>query len=253
MLLALIVQMMYHRPIILSIVWGKIMKYNILIIEDNPLVCEAISAALSREGYNVIINQTGANVIEDINKNMIHLVLLDLMLPTRTGEDVLKEIRQGKNIPVIIISSKDSDVEKAVHLGLGADDYVTKPVSNIELIARIKAVLRRMKVTSDLEQETFIIQDLIINFKTREVHRDHASIALTNKEFEIFKLLIEHANAILSKDQIYRAVWHDDYFSDENIINVHIRRLREKIEHNPSKPTLVLTVRGVGYRLGSRA
>ncbi len=228
------------------------MKHNILIIEDNPLVCEAISAALMREGYAVTINQTGTAVMDDIQQHKIHLVLLDLMLPTRAGEEVLKEIRQGRNIPVIIISSKDSDVEKAVHLGLGADDYITKPVSNVELIARIKAVLRRMHVSADLEQGLFTIQDLSINFKTREVYRNKEFIALTNKEFEIFKLLIEHANAILSKDQIYRAVWHDDFFSDENIINVHIRRLREKIEHNPSKPTIVLTVRGAGYRLGQR-
>ena len=228
------------------------MKHNILIVEDNPLVCEAISAALMREGYTVTINQTGTDVIDDIQRHKIHLVLLDLMLPTRAGDEVLKEIRQGRNIPVIIISSKDSDVEKAVHLGLGADDYITKPVSNIELIARIKAVLRRMHVSSDLEQGLFKIQDLSINFKTREVYRNKDFIALTNKEFEIFKLLIEHANAILSKDQIYRAVWHDDFFSDENIINVHIRRLREKIENNPSKPKIVLTVRGAGYRLGHR-
>jgi len=178
-------------------------------------------------------------------------VLLDLMLPKISGENVLKHIRSKGDVPVIIISTKDTDVEKAINLGLGADDYLSKPFSMLELIARVKAVLRRSKKSQEVPvKQKYVISNLEVNMVNYEVKKNNQLIELTLKEFEILKLLITHPDQTFSKQQMYRSIWGEEYYYNDNVINVHIRRLREKIEDDPSKPKIVLTMWGFGYKLG---
>jgi DNA-binding response OmpR family regulator len=176
------------------------------------------------------------------------------MLPNVSGENVLKHIRSKGDVPVIIISTKDTDVEKAINLGLGADDYLAKPFSMLELIARVKAVLRRShKVQEKETKQNFKIGQLEVNLSSFEVKKEGQIVELTLKEFEILKLLLTHPDQTFSKQQMYRTVWGEEYYYNDNVINVHIRRLREKIEDDPSNPKIVMTMWGFGYKLGDYA
>ncbi|MBE0700102.1 MAG: response regulator transcription factor, partial [Acholeplasmataceae bacterium] len=190
--------------------------------------------------------------IEEFNKHEYDVVLLDLILPGKSGEEVLKHIRKKGDVGVIIISAKDSDVEKAINLGLGADDYLAKPFSMLELVARVKAVLRRSTRQMNTPKKTiYKISNLEINLNTFEVYKNGKIIDLTLKEYEILKLLITNPEQTFSKQIMYRKIWEEDYYYNDNVINVHIRRLREKIEDIPSEPKIVMTMWGFGYKLGN--
>jgi len=227
------------------------MNQKILIVEDNLLISKSIESKLKEEMFEVKAVFNGEDAIKQFDLMKYDVVLLDLMLPVKSGEEVLKHIRSKGDVPVIIISVKDSDVEKAINLGLGADDYLSKPFSMLELIARVKAVLRRSKKSQEVPvKQKYVISNLEVNMVNYEVKKNNQLIELTLKEFEILKLLITHPDQTFSKQQMYRSIWGEEYYYNDNVINVHIRRLREKIEDDPSKPKIVLTMWGFGYKLG---
>ena len=227
------------------------MSQKILIVEDNVLISRSIETKLKEEMFEVKAVFNGEDAITQFNQVKYDAVLLDLMLPIKNGEEVLKYIRSKGDVPVIIISTKDTDVEKAVNLGLGADDYLSKPFSMLELVARVKAVLRRSVKSQEKEiKPKYTVGHLEINFSNFEVKKLGELVELTLKEFEILKLLITHPNQTFSKQQMYRNVWGEEYYYNDNVINVHIRRLREKIEEDPSNPRIIVTMWGFGYKLG---
>ncbi|HOI86112.1 MAG TPA: response regulator transcription factor [Acholeplasmataceae bacterium] len=230
------------------------MAQKILIVEDNVLISRSIESKLKEEMFEVKAVFDGDEAIKQFDMITYDAVLLDLMLPKISGENVLKHIRSKGDVPVIIISTKDTDVEKAINLGLGADDYLAKPFSMLELIARVKAVLRRAHKQMDKEVKQKIeIGDLDVNLANFEVKKAGQMVDLTLKEFEILKLLLTHPDQTFSKQQMYRTVWGEEYYYNDNVINVHIRRLREKIEDDPSNPKIVVTMWGFGYKLGDYA
>ncbi len=230
------------------------MEYRILIVEDDQDISDMLSSYLKTENYYVDIASNGQEGIDFFRQNPYDLVLLDLMLPLIPGMDVLKKIRESSDIPVLILSAKDKDVDKAIGLGFGADDYIAKPFSMIEVVARIKAALRRANAynsnpVNDVDQ-TMKVGALTINPSDFGVQKEGVAIKLTQKEFGILYLLASHPKQVFTKAQIFQHVWEEAYFGDDNVINVHMRRLREKIEEDPSKPVYIITLWGIGYKLG---
>lgn len=224
---------------------------KILIVEDNVLISRSIESKLKEEMFEVKAVFNGEDAINQFDLIKYDAVLLDLMLPIKSGEEVLKHIRSKGDVPVIIISTKDTDVEKAVNLGLGADDYLAKPFSMLELVARVKAVLRRSQKSLEKDVKSkYEISNVEVNLNNFEVKKNGQVVELTLKEFEILKLLLTHPEQTFSKQQMYRTVWGEEYYYNDNVINVHIRRLREKIEDDPSNPKIVITIWGFGYKLG---
>lgn len=232
------------------------MQETILLVEDDKDINEMIHIHLSREGYIVTQAYDGEEAVQKLNQpNSFDLILLDLMLPKRNGMEILQLIRRDSIVPVLILSAKDSDLDKALGLGFGADDYISKPFSIIELVARVKAALRRSKQYSNVVEvatEPLVLQllDLVIDLENFTVIKNGQTIQLTAKEFQILKLLASNSNRVFTKEQIYQFVWNDSYYGDENVINVHMRRLREKIESNPSQPEYIKTLWGIGYKAG---
>jgi len=230
------------------------MRKKVLIIEDDREISELVSNHLEQENFIVFTAFDGEEALQLFEKAQIDLVLLDLMLPKINGMEFLKKIRETSFVPVLIISAKESDVDKTLGLGFGADDYISKPFSVIELTARVHAAIRRStQYLPEAENPTSnIIQ---FNALTLELDRFSAqvnekNISLTAKEFQILKLFMQNQNRVFTKEQIYQLIWEDDYFGNENVINVHIRRLREKIEIDPSNPQYIRTIWGIGYKLG---
>ncbi|MCD4826331.1 MAG: response regulator transcription factor [Acholeplasmataceae bacterium] len=227
------------------------MASKILLIEDNVLISKSIEQKLKDENYHVKAVFNGEDAIDQFSKDTYDCVLLDLMLPKVSGEDVLKFIRSKGETPVMIISTKDTDVEKAINLGLGADDYLSKPFSMLELLARVKALLRRSRQSEEKPKKNiYNFNDLSINLSTYQVVKKGEVLELTLKEFEILKLLLTHPDQTFSKQEMYRKIWNEEYYFNDNVINVHIRRLRKKIENDPSNPEIVITMWGFGYKLG---
>jgi DNA-binding response OmpR family regulator len=227
------------------------MPNKVLLIEDNVIISKSIEQKLKSELYEVKSVFNGEDAISQYDKDKYDVVLLDLMLPRVSGEDVLKHIRSKGDTPVIIISTKDTDVEKAINLGLGADDYVVKPFSMLELLARVKALLRRSKHHEEKpKQALYEFNDITVNLNTFQVKKAGEPLELTLKEFEILKLLLTHPDQTFSKQEMYRKIWNEEYYFNDNVINVHIRRLRKKIEEDPSNPKIVVTMWGFGYKLG---
>lgn len=230
------------------------MQDKILLIEDDPSISEMVTNFLSKEGFCVIHSSDGKEAMDLFEQQTFDLVILDLMLPKQSGIDCLKEMRNQSLVPVLIISAKDSDVDKAIGLGFGADDYLTKPFSMIELLARVKASIRRATEYSGhkekRQRQMLHIHKLTIDIDNFHISKKGITIKLTNKEWEILKLFIQHPTKVFTKEQIYRLVWKEEYYGDENVINVHMSRLREKIEDDPANPQYIETLWGIGYRLG---
>ncbi|WP_440895587.1 response regulator transcription factor [Amphibacillus sp. Q70] len=228
------------------------MDHNILIIEDDLSVSEMIKDYLIKEGYKVATAFEGEKGMQKFLTGAFDLIILDIMMPKLDGIEVMKQIRKESSVPILIVSAKDKDVEKVLGLELGADDYIAKPFSMLELSARVKAILRRATNYSEVDKEENIInyRDLTIDINNFSVKKHGKEIKLTAKEFNILKMFLKYPNNVFTKAQIYTTVWDNDYFDDENVINVHIRRLREKIEDNPAEPTYIKTIWGIGYKLG---
>ena len=228
-------------------------KYKILLVEDDAEISEMLKNYLATENYDVVCAFDGQEACSMFDAAAVHLVLLDLMIPKISGLDVVQHIRKKSFVPIIIISAKDTDSDKTLGLGLGADDYITKPFSVVEVLARIKAALRRTtQYDSAAASSPAILAagDLVMNLSDYTVSKKGKAVALTAKEFEILKLLLQNPRKVYTKEQIYSLVWNDAYYGDENAVNVHISRLRNKIEDDSRNPRYVVTVWGIGYKLG---
>ena len=227
--------------------------YNILVCDDDKEIVKAIEIYLSKEGYNVLKAYDGNECLKVINNNTIHLVILDIMMPKKDGIETLNEIRKNSSIPVIMLSAKSEDEDKINGLNLGADDYVTKPFNPLELIARVNSGIRRYtKLGSADEKEGKKIYksgDLIIDDDLKKVTVDGKEVKLTPTEYNILKFLLKNKGIVYSIEQIYENVWDDEAYAAENIIAVHIRHIREKIEINPKEPKYLKVISGIGYKI----
>ena len=227
--------------------------YKILLVEDDAEISEMLKNFLETENYEVACALDGQQACSMFDDMSFDLVLLDLMIPKISGMGVMQHIRQSSYVPIIIISAKDSESDKTLGLGLGADDYITKPFSVVEALARIKAALRRtMQYDSAAVDTPAVLKagELTLDLTDYTVKKKEKSIDLTAKEFEILKLFMQNPKKVYTKQQLYTLVWNDVYCGDENAVNVHISRLRNKIEEDPRNPRYVLTLWGIGYKLG---
>ena len=226
---------------------------KILLVEDDIEISDMLGNFLTTENFEVVQSFDGESACQDFFADDYSLVLLDLMIPKKSGMEVMKTIRGKSTVPIIILSAKDTDSDKTLGLGLGADDYITKPFSVTEVLARIKANIRRSTQyvqTAASEETVFQCGSLTVNTNDYSVLKNGTRIELTAKEFEILKLLVKNPKKVYTKEQIYFHVWNDAYLGDENAVNVHISRLRNKIEDDPRNPQIVVTVWGIGYKLG---
>ncbi len=224
------------------------MNKKILIVEDEKPIADILSFNLKREGYDVIIAYDGQDaIIKTFNENP-DLILLDVMLPIKDGFQVLKEIRQKLQTPVLMVTAKEEEVDKVLGLELGADDYITKPFSMRELVARVKANLRRTELSSQLTGSEIIdLGDLVIDVNKYEVRRNDKVIDLTQREYELLKFLATKAEQVFTREQLLEEVWGYEYYGDIRTVDVTVRRLREKVEDESGDYKYILTKRGVGY------
>ena len=224
---------------------------RILIVEDEQSFSEPLSFLLGKEGYQTDIASDGLIAVEKFNKNGADLILLDLMLPGMSGTDVCKEIRAHSMVPIIMLTAKDDEVDTVIGLELGADDYVTKPYSARELLARIKAVLRRKGDFQPDESESSIVQvgSIKLDAERHTVTFNGEAVLLPLKEFELLEFLMRNAGRVLTRIQIIDRIWGNDYVGDTKTLDVHIKRLRSKLEADPANPELIQTVRGLGYKM----
>lgn len=227
---------------------------RILIVEDEESFSDPLSYSLRKEGYEVAVADTGTDGLRIFSAHGADLVLLDLMLPGMSGTEVCREIRRTSSVPVIMLTAKDDEFDKVLGLELGADDYVTKPYSSRELLARIKAVLRRGQDTADAEEDTTLTAGGIMMDVERHVVQVHGTeVALPLKEFELLEMLLRNVDRVLTRGQLIDRVWGANYVGDTKTLDVHVKRLRAKIEDDPKSPVHLVTVRGLGYKFESGA
>jgi two-component system response regulator RegX3 len=221
---------------------------RILIVEDESSLSDPLAYLLGREGYETAIAADGPSALVEFDKRGADLVLLDLMLPGLSGTEVCRELRTRSSVPIIMLTAKDSEVDVVVGLELGADDYVTKPYSTRELLARIRAVMRR-RIEADDDQNAILTAGTVrMDVERHTVSVDGKETAMPLKEFELLEVLLRNAGRVLTRGQLIDRVWGADYFGDTKTLDVHIKRIRSKIEATPSEPTMLVTVRGLGYR-----
>lgn len=228
------------------------MEKKILIVEDEKPIADILQFNLEKEGYRVVVAHDGDEALIKVEEDPPDLVLLDLMLPKKDGMEVCRDIRKAHHMPIIMLTAKDSEIDKVLGLELGADDYVTKPFSTRELIARVKANIRRhQKDDSQGENESkdIAIGTLIIHPNAYQVTKHGEALDLTHREFELLHYLARHIGQVMTREHLLQTVWGYDYFGDVRTVDVTIRRLREKVEDNPSHPAWIITRRGVGYYL----
>lgn len=230
------------------------MANKVLVIDDEKPISDIIKFNLEKEGYEVVTAFDGEEGLEKVESDQPDLIILDLMLPKIDGLEVAKRVRAKHNTPIIMVTAKDSELDKVLGLELGADDYVTKPFSNRELVARVKANLRRQdagSTPSEAENNDIKIGDLTIHPDAYTVTKRGENINLTHREFELLHYLAQHIGQVIKREQLLQTVWGYDYFGDVRTVDVTVRRLREKIEDNPSHPQWLVTRRGVGYYLAN--
>lgn len=225
---------------------------KILVVDDEKPISDIVKFNLDKEGYDVVTAYDGEEALAQVEEEKPDLILLDLMLPKIDGLEVARQVRAKHNIPIIMVTAKDSELDKVVGLELGADDYVTKPFSNRELVARVKANLRRQ---DQLQQDDATVKNnikigpLVINSDSYSVTRDGMQLDLTHREFELLHYLAQHTGQVMTREHLLQTVWGYDYFGDVRTVDVTVRRLREKIEETPGNPQILVTRRGVGYYL----
>lgn len=227
---------------------------KILVVDDEKPISDIIKFNLNKEGYDVVVAMDGRAALEMFEETDPDLILLDQMLPEIEGTEVLRQIRAVSQVPVIMVTAKDSEIDKVLGLEMGADDYVTKPFSNRELLARIKANLRRQSSTNSpqttIDDSSDIkVGSLVIHPDAYIVSKDGEDIELTHREFELLHHLAKHIGQVMTRDDLLQTVWGYDYFGDVRTVDVTVRRIREKIEETPSHPQILMTRRGVGYYL----
>lgn len=227
--------------------------YNILICDDEKDIAAALKIYLSAEGYNTLLAYNGNEAIKLVEENEIHLILMDIMMPVCDGITAMVKIREKSNIPVILLTAKSEDTDKILGLNVGADDYITKPFKPVEVIARVRSQLRRyMQLGGGQaanEKALLTIGGIELSDKTKQVFVDGEEVFLTPTEFEILKLLMQNAGAVMSPKEIYERVWGGEAFGAESTVAVHIRHLREKIEINPAEPRYLKVVWAHGYKM----
>ncbi|WP_293785586.1 response regulator transcription factor [uncultured Aeromicrobium sp.] len=224
---------------------------KVLIVEDEASYSEALSYVLRKEGFDVAVAETGPDALEAFERGGADIVLLDLMLPGLPGTEVCRTIRQTSAVPIIMVSAKDTEVDKVVGLELGADDYVTKPYSPRELVARIRAVLRRGSVEEVEEAPTLQVGSVRMDVDRHIVTVDGKEVRFPLKEFELLEFFLRNPGRVLTRGQLIDRVWGADYVGDTKTLDVHVKRLRAKIEPDPAHPTILTTVRGLGYKYGT--
>ncbi|MDE2386777.1 MAG: response regulator transcription factor [Actinomycetales bacterium] len=221
---------------------------KVLVVEDEQSLREPLVYLLQREGFDVIEAGDGTAALEAFERQGADLILLDLMLPGMSGNEVCRQIRQSSSVPIIMLTAKDSEIDKVVGLEIGADDYVTKPYSSRELLARMKAVLRRNVEPAVAPANVLEAGPVRMDLERHEVLVHGKKVAMPLKEFELLELLLENVNRVLTRGQIIDRVWGSNYFGDTKTLDVHVKRIRSKIEDDPARPVHLLTVRGLGYK-----
>ncbi len=224
---------------------------TILVVDDEKEIRNLIEVYLKNEGYKVLKASNGLEALEIMQNNRIHLIILDIMMPKMDGIEACMKIREKNNMPIIMLSAKNQDMDKILGLSSGADDYMSKPFNPMELVARVKSQLRRymkLKSIDKLDEDLLEIDELVINVASHEVKVRNEDVRLTPREFAVLELLARNPGLVFSIERIYEAVWNEDFYEAENTVMVHIRKIREKIEEDPRKPRYIKTVWGVGYK-----
>ena len=224
---------------------------TILIVEDEESLAEPLAYLLEKEGFDTIWAADGTTALEQFTQDGVDLVLLDLMLPGMSGTDVCRKLRAESDVPIIMVTARDSEIDKVVGLELGADDYVTKPYSTRELVARIRAVLRRgpeVEEVEDIEERIIEGGRVRMDVERHTVLVDGQPVAMPLKEFDLLEYLMRNAGRVLTRGQLIDRIWGANYVGDTKTLDVHVKRLRTKIEQEPSRPTQLVTVRGLGYK-----
>ncbi|MDP4178696.1 MAG: response regulator transcription factor [Bacillota bacterium] len=225
-------------------------EYKVLVVDDDKEISESIEIYLKNEGIQVLKSDNGLDALNILDKEEIHLIIMDIMMPKLDGIKATFKIREKKNIPIIMLSAKSEDTDKILGLNVGADDYVTKPFNPLELVARVKSQLRRYVRFGNYKKEDVVeVRGLILNRNTKMVTVDSEEISLTSIEYKILELLMENKGTVFSIEQIYKNVWNEPFYNGENTVSVHIRKIREKIEINPKEPKYLKVVWGIGYKI----
>ena len=229
-------------------------EYKILVVDDEEPIAKILDFNLRKEGYDVIVANDGEKAVELAFSEDPDLILLDLMLPKKDGMEVCREVRAQKNIPIIMLTAKNSEIDKVLGLEFGADDYVTKPFSTRELMARVKVNLRRVAKQTEVVEEKntseVVIKDIVIYPEAYIIKKNGEVVDLTRREFDLFYYLAQHRGQVLTRENLLQTVWGYDYFGDVRTVDVTVRRLREKVETDSSQPEYIMTRRGVGYFIG---
>jgi len=229
------------------------MGKKLLIVDDEPAIIKGLKFSLEQDGYETDAAYDGEEAIEKFNANHYDLIILDVMLPKMNGLAVLQKIREKSSVPVIMLTAKGEDMDKILGLEYGADDYLTKPFNILELKVRIKAIFRRANANKENENPDVIeIRNMVINLANRSVTIDGKDVNLTAKEFDLLQLFATNPGKVFSRENLLETIWKYDYLGDLRTVDVHIRRLREKIEKNPSQPEFIFTKWGVGYYFGNK-
>ncbi|OUQ85479.1 DNA-binding response regulator [Brevibacillus brevis] len=226
-------------------------KYQVLVVDDEEEICDAIEIYLKNESMTVFKASNGQEALDVLEHEDIQLILMDIMMPKMDGITATFQIRQKKNIPIIMLSAKSEDTDKILGLNIGADDYVTKPFNPLELIARVKSQLRRFTNlgSAQITEDEIQVRGLTLNKSTKNVAIDGNEVRLTATEYKILELLMENKGRVFSIEEIYERVWREPYMNAENTVAVHVRRIREKIEINPKEPKYLKVVWGIGYKI----
>ena len=221
---------------------------RILLVEDEDSFSDPLSYLLGKEGYEVTVADDGLKALAEFDRNGADLVLLDLMLPGASGTEVCRELRAKSNVPIIMLTAKDSEIDKVVGLELGADDYVTKPYSSRELLARVRAVLRRNVEAESFDESILEAGGVRIDVERHVVSVRGEELSMPLKEFELLEILVRNSGRVMTRGQLIDRIWGEDYVGGTKTLDVHVKRLRAKVEENPSEPQLLTTVRGLGYK-----
>ena len=226
-------------------------QINILVVDDEKEIADLIEIYLVSDGYKVFKANNAKEGLEILDQEEIHLVLLDIMMPGMDGLEMCRKIRETNNNPIIMLSAKSTDLDKILGLGTGADDYVVKPFNPLELLARVKSMMRRYTSLGSIAEKNNVIRigDVELDKDAKEVRVNGKLVKMTATEYGILQLLMENAGKVFSIDEIYERVWNESSFSPENTVSVHIRRIREKIEINPKEPRYLKVVWGIGYKI----
>jgi DNA-binding response OmpR family regulator len=238
----------YRVPLLWSL---SVTTKKILVVDDEPLITESLEYSLKQEGFKVVVAHDGHQALEVARDEAPDLIVLDIMLPGMDGWETCRRLRQESTVPIIMLTARDQEIDRVLGLEMGADDYLAKPFSFRELLARIRATFRRVAFEEEPKTQQIEIGDVRLDLGAHKVYKSGQELTLTQKEYDLLHTLISHSGRVVSRAELLDQVWGVDWLGDTRTLDVHIRWLREKIEENPSQPRYVQTVRGVGYRFAT--